>query len=289
MKPAPFAYTAPGELGEVLGFLTRDGGDAKILAGGQSLLPMLNLRLARPQLLVDINRVAELSGIQRHGTELRIGATTRQREAERAVVAELPLLAAALRHVGHLATRARGTIGGSLAHADPAAEVPAVLLTLDGSIVAVSDHGERVIPAADFLVGTFATCLRDDELVREVRFPCRPHATYGFVEFARRHGDFALVGAAVELERGRNGVCERVAITVFGVSDVPLRMSAVERDLLSRDIADGTVAREVAAAVSAAVDPGTDIHATGAYRKRVAGVAVARALRLASGAEAVGR
>ncbi len=279
MKPAPFAYAAPAALDDVLALLAEHGGDAKPLAGGQSLLPIMNLRLARPVLLVDVNRVAALTGLVRDGDTVRIGATTRQLELERTVAGDLPLVALALRHVGHVATRARGTLGGSLVHADPAGELPTVLLALDGEVVARSAaRGERVIAAADFQLTTMTTALAEDELLTEIRLPVRPRAHHGFVELARRHGDFALVGAAVQAELDADGAYARVALALFGVADRPIRLPEVEAALAGRRPEDADVAREVRAAVSAAVDPGGDVHATGAYRKRVAGVVAARAL-----------
>ena len=193
------------------------GGDASVLAGGQSLVPMLNLRLARPSALVDVGRVAALSGISANGA-LRLGATTRQADALRSseVAERAPLLAEALQHVGHPATRSRGTVGGSIAHADPAAELPAVLLALDGEAIVASAGGERAIPAAALFLGPFTTALAEGELLTALRFPTRPAgARFGFAEIARRRGDFALAGAAVVIAPGH----ARVAL--FAVAPAP--------------------------------------------------------------------
>lgn len=287
MKPAPFAYVAPTDLGEVLDLLARSGGEARPLAGGQSLLPMVNMRVARPEVLVDLGRVAALRGMRDEGDVVCLGATARQLEAERRLGERLPLLARALRFVGHVATRARGTIGGSLAHADPAGELPAVLLALDGSVVASSAaRGERVVAAAELQTAALTTSLAEDELLTEVRLPARAGARHGFVEVARRHGDFALVGAAAEVELDAAGAFARVALALFGVADRPQRVPELERALVGQR--PGDVAGEVRAAVAAAVSPFDDAHATAAYRRRVAGVVAARALEEAAASGAGG-
>jgi len=245
------------------------GEDARVLAGGQSLVPMLNLRLARPSALVDVGRVDELSGISSNGS-LRVGATTRQADALRSevVAGRTPLLTAALRHVGHPATRSRGTVGGSIAHADPAAELPAVLLALDGEVVVVSARGERVIPAASLFTGPFETALEEGELLTAVRFGDGPAgARHGFYEIARRRGDFALAGAAVVVAPGY----ARVAL--FAVASCAFRAAEAERAL-----EQGSGAEEAAALAAAACDPPDDPHAPAAYRREVARVATLRAL-----------
>jgi len=245
------------------------GEEARVLAGGQSLVPMLNLRLARPSALVDVGRVDELSGISSNGS-LRVGATTRQADALRSevVAGRTPLLTAALRHVGHPATRSRGTVGGSIAHADPAAELPAVLLALDGEVVVVSARGERVIPAASLFTGPFETALDEGELLTAVRFGDMPErAGFGFSEIARRRGDFALAGAAVVVAPGY----ARVAL--FAVASCAFRATEAERAL-----EQGGGAEEAAALAAAACDPSDDPHAPAAYRREVARVATLRAL-----------
>ncbi len=278
MKPARFAYAAPRELDELLALLAQHGPDAKLLAGGQSLLPMVNLRLARPALLVDINRVPALTGIVRGPDEVRIATATRQIEAERQLADALPLLVRALGFVGHVATRGRGTIGGSIAHADAAAELPAVLRALDGAVLLRSARGDREVGAAELFVGPLTTCIAPDELLVEIRLPVRAGERFGFVEIARRHGDFALAGAAVALAVADDGTIERVALTLLAVAEVPLRMPAIEAELVGRRADAPDLADEVAAAVRAQIDPGGDVHGSAAYRRRIAGVAAARAL-----------
>jgi carbon-monoxide dehydrogenase medium subunit len=273
VKPAAFAYHTAETIEKAVAALAALGGDARVLAGGQSLVPMLNLRLARPSALVDIGGVAALSGISANGA-LRLGATTRQADALRsAQVAErAPLLTDALRHVGHPATRSRGTVGGSIAHADPAAELPAVLLALDGQAIAVSAEGERAIPAASLFLGPFETALAEGELLTALRL-CDPPASarHGFAEIARRRGDFALAGAAVVVAPGY----ARVAL--FAVAPCAFRAPEAEHAL-----EQGAGAEEAAALAAAASDPSGDPHATAAYRRQAARVATLRAL-LAAG------
>jgi aerobic carbon-monoxide dehydrogenase medium subunit len=269
VKPARFAYRTAETVEEAVAMLAELGEDARVLAGGQSLVPMLNLRLARPSALVDVGRVAELSGISANGA-LRLGASTRQADALRsATVAErAPLLTQALRHVGHPATRSRGTVGGSIAHADPAAELPAVLLALEGEATVASGGGERVVPAASLFTGPFATTLAEGELLSAVHFGDAPHGgRCGFAEIARRRGDFALAGAAVVVAPGT----ARVAL--FAVAPCAFRATEAERAL-----EQGAGAEEAAALAAAASDPSADPHATAAYRRECARVATLRAL-----------
>jgi carbon-monoxide dehydrogenase medium subunit len=273
VKPAPFAYHAVETVEEAVATLAELGGDARVLAGGQSLVPMLNLRLARPSALVDVGRIAALSGISANG-ELRFGATTRQSDALRSphVAEHAPLLTDALRHVGHPATRSRGTLGGSIAHADPAAELPAVLLALDGEAIARSGSGERAIPAASLFLGPFTTALADGELLTELRLPAPPAGgRHGFAEIARRRGDFALAGAAVVIAPGH------ARIALFAVAPVAFRAEAAERAL-----EQGAGAEVTAQLAAAAAEPADDPHATAAYRMEAARVATLRAL-LAAG------
>jgi carbon-monoxide dehydrogenase medium subunit len=269
VKPAPFAYCRASTVEEAVAMLAELGEDARVLAGGQSLVPMLNLRLARPSALVDVGRVAELAGISANGA-LRVGATTRQADALRSELAaeRAPLLTAALRHVGHPATRSRGTVGGSIAHADPAAELPAVLLALDGEVVIVSAGGERVVAADSFFAGPFETALAEGELLTAVRLADMPGgARFGFSEIARRRGDFALAGSAVVVAPG----FARVAL--FAVAPCAFRASGAERAL-----EQGAGAEEAAALAAGASDPSGDPHAPAAYRREAARVATLRAL-----------
>ncbi len=281
MKPAPFDYIAPHSLDEAVAALARGGADAKVLAGGQSLIPLLNFRLARPSLLVDLNRVAELAYVRPHERGLAVGAMARQVEVERGDgLADLqPLLVEAIGYVGHLAIRSRGTLGGSLAHADPAAELPAVAVCLDAALSVVGPRGRRTIPAEDFFVGYLTTLLEPDEILVEAYFPrLRPHTGQAWVEFARRHGDFALAGVAVSLCLDGDAVRD-ARIVLTGVGGKPERAREAETLLIG-----GSVAERASAAANAArssIDPDADIHATKEYRVHLAGVLTERAIRLA--------
>ncbi len=281
MKPAPFAYVAPRTMDEVLTLLAEHGDEAKLLAGGQSLVPLLNFRLARPALLIDLNRVPGLDGIRLNGGSLlRIGAMTRQRTLERAaeVRARCPLVAEALRFVGHPPIRYRGTVGGSLAHADPAAELPAILTCLGGEVVAQSREGERVIPAEGFFVDLLTTALRPEELLTEVRMRLpSSDAGWGFLEVARRHGDFALVGVATLLELGDGGTIRAARLSFFGVGPTPVRVRAAEEALTGRAPTAEQFER-AAAIVTESLQPDSDLHASAEYRREVAGVLTRRAL-----------
>ena len=277
MKSAPFEYVDPGSLDEVVERLAQSGDDAKILAGGQSLMPMLALRLARPAVVVDLNRVAGLDRLAASDGVLRLGALVRQRVLERWSHAHAPLFAAALRMVGHVPIRTRGTVAGSLGHADPAAELPALFLLLDGVAVARSRSGERAIVARDLFAGPLTTTLRHDEVIVETRWTLPPpHAGWGFHEVARRHGDFALVGAAaaVTVARGRT---ETARVALFGTGPTPVRAAAAE-SLLVGNAPGAALVAEAARAAAASLDPDSDLHATGHYRKRVAKTLAERAL-----------
>ena len=284
MKPAPFAYTAPDSIEEVLALLAEHGDEAKIIAGGQSLVPMLAMRLARPAQLVDVTRVSALGGIEDHGGYLAVGATTSERDAERsAVVAErLPVLAEALPHIGHVAIRNRGTIGGSIAHADASAELPAVALVTEAELVVRGPAGERVVAADGFFRGHFSTTLADDECLVEVRLPVtEPGAGWSFQEVARRHGDFALVGAAAMVAVGDGGAVTQARICLFGVGDRPVRVGAAEAALAGAPASADTFAAAAADAV-ADLEPAADTHGTSAYRRHLAGVVVRRVLTTAA-------
>ncbi len=282
MKPAKFDYYAPTTRDEVLELLGQHGYDAKALAGGQSLMPMMNLRLARPAVVVDINRVEGLSGIVADSGGITIGAMTRQRQIERSaeVGGRFPVIAAAIPHIAHFQIRNRGTIGGSLAHSDPAAEIPALCLALNAEITAASSDGERAISAGDFSLGLLTTALEPEELLTQVRLPAlegEGEWSWGFREVCRRDGDFALVGAIALLRRDRENVCQEARIAMFGVGDGPIRASGAEAALAGR-VVDAEARAEAAALVSAAVSPGADIHASAEYRREVSGVMARRAL-----------
>jgi aerobic carbon-monoxide dehydrogenase medium subunit len=283
MKPAPFDYLAPRTVAETVAALTQHGDDAKVLAGGQSLVPMLNLRLARPAVLVDINGVAELDHLREAEGLVHIGALKRQAGVERWAVTHLPLMSEALRAVGHAAIRNRGTVAGSVAHADPASELPALLLCLDGAAVARGAGGERVVPAGELFRAPLTTSLRADELVTEVRFSLpRPDAGWGFAEVARRHGDFALVGAAALLWLDGSGRVAGARLALFGVGGTPVRGAAAEA-LLTGQAPSAERIREAARAAAAALRPDGDLHASAGYRSEVAAVLAERTLTAALG------
>ena len=279
MKPPAFDYHDPNSVEGALELLAEHGDEAKVLAGGQSLVPLLNFRLARPEHLIDINRVGELAGISREGGVLRIGAMTRQSTMERSqlVAGNWPLLAEALSYVAHAQIRNRGTVGGSVAHADPAAELPVALLTLDASFLVRSRRGERRIPASDFFVTHLTTALQPDEMLVEIAVP-PPAAGSGsaFTEFSRRHGDFALGGASVVLESDGAGICTSAAVGLLAAAPTPLRAAAAERELVGSKI-DGEAAAAASKAVEG-IEPTGDIHGSSEYRKGVIEVMVRRAI-----------
>jgi len=282
MKPAKFDYHAPASVDEALALLTRYGGDAKVLAGGQSLVPLLNFRLSRPAALVDLNRIPALAYIRAHDGEVRLGAMTRQRTIEFSpVIAEhVPLLTEATRWVGHLPIRSRGTIGGSLAHADPSAEYPTVLVALEGSVVARGPRGERVLGAGELFQSYLATSLDADEILVEVRLPAMPAgAGYAFEELARRHGDFALVGIAAVVTRA-GARCTMARLATAGAGPVPLRLRAAE-EILERDGLGDAAIEAAARRATELVNPDADLHASADYRRHLTGVLTARAIKRA--------
>jgi carbon-monoxide dehydrogenase medium subunit len=290
MKLPSVEYEAPTTVAEVVGLLAEHQDEASVLAGGQSLIPLLALRLARPAVLVDVNGVTELSGMSRVNGWLAVGAMTREYMAEEsAAVAEaVPLLAAALPLIGHEAIRNRGTIGGSLAHADPAAELPAVARALDAEFVVRSTSGERVIPAAEWFEGYLSTARRPDEVLVGVRFPtAAPGTGVAFLEVARRHGDFAIVGLAASLTLA-DGAISDARVAFSGVADVPVRAPDAEA-LLVGERPSAQLFEEAARRATAGLDPPADLHGSSEYRKKVAATLVRRALRAATGnAEATG-
>jgi aerobic carbon-monoxide dehydrogenase medium subunit len=282
MKPAPFAYHAPTTVADAVSALAEYGDEAKVLAGGQSLVPMMALRLSRPAHLVDVNGVAELAGARREDGHLVVGAVTRHSALERdgEIGAAVPLLRLAAPHIGHFQIRNRGTLGGSLAHADAAAELPAVARALDAGIVVRGPSGERTIPAAEFFQMVFVTALEPDELLAAVRFPVwGPGSGFAVEEIARRHGDFALAGAvcAIQVAAGR---INRVALAMFGMGSVPERLEEIEKSLAGAAV-DGLDLDDIGEQGVAALDPPADVHATGHYRKKVGAVLIGRALAAA--------
>jgi CO/xanthine dehydrogenase FAD-binding subunit len=284
MKPPSFAYEAPEALDDALALLDRHGDDAKVLAGGQSLVPLLNFRLARPARLIDINGVPGLASISERDGTISIGAMTRQRTIETSplVASRAPLLAAATRWIGHPPIRTRGTIGGSLAHNDPSGEYPAVLLALDAQVRIRSQRGERVLGIDAFLGEWLSTALGPDELVIAVEIPIgSKHATYGFAEVAKRHGDFALAGVAARFTLDGSHIGD-ARIVAFGGVARATRLTAAE-DAIRGRVPNETLFGEANRAATAAIDPISDLHATGEYRRHLTGVLVVRALRQAFG------
>ncbi len=280
MKPAPFEYSAPTTVAEAIEALSHD--DAKVLAGGQSLIPLMAMRLSRFDRLVDLRRIPELSGCTRVNGTVRIGAMTRQADAEHdPIVAEgAPLLAKALPNVGHYQIRNQGTVGGSIVHADPSAELPTAALALDATIEIAGASGVRRVPASEFFLGTMETAVGDHEIVTAIEFPVwGPGSGFAVEEMARRHGDFAVVGAMCGV-RIEGGTVAQSAIAMFGVGSVPVRCGAAE-SMLTGSTVDGLDLGAVAQAAVADLDPPDDLHASGAYRRAVGAALVERALRAA--------
>ena len=285
MKPVDFSLHQPATVDAAVALLAAHGDDSKVLAGGQSLVPLLNFRLARPDHVIDIGRVSGLGELRPGPGELVVGAMVRQSaaEASAAVAARCPLLAAALPNVAHPPIRARGTVGGSLAHADPAAELPAVAAALDATFEAVSVRGRREIAASDFFRSFLTTALEPDELLLSVRFPAAPPGTgAAFREVSRRRGDFAIAGAAAQVTLSDGAITDcRICLT--GVADIPFRCHGPERVLLGTRADPATLVRAAEAALDI-LDPPGDLHAPADYRKHAAGVLLRRAV-----AEAFGR
>jgi len=279
VKPAPFAYHRPTSLDEALALLARYGSDGRILAGGQSLVPALNMRLATPTALIDINRVHGLDGMTVEGDALVIGALARHDALEHSalVARHAPLIAQAMPHVGHRAIRARGTLSGSVALADPAAELPACLLALDAVIRVTGSEGAREIPAARFFRGIYATDLREGEIVTAVAMPVtRAGWRSHFDELARRHGDYALVGLAAHC-RVDDGIVREACLAFCGVGSVPMRAARAEAALVGRSVEPDRLA-EPARALASDLDPAGDVHASSALRRHLAGVLLTRSL-----------
>ncbi|MBW8826999.1 MAG: xanthine dehydrogenase family protein subunit M [Acidobacteria bacterium] len=279
MKPAPFEYHAPERLDEAAQLLAEHADEAKILAGGQSLIPMLALRLTSFPHLVDLGRVADLRGVEQANGSVRIKAMTTQAAIEKdaSVGAAVPLLAKAIPLIGHFQIRNRGTVGGSIAHADPASELPAVALALDASIEVTGKGGTRTVAAADFFEGTWTTAMAEDEILSAVSFPTWSGTTgFGVEELARRHGDFAIAGVVAGVELDGSSV-KRAAIALFGMDSTPVRASSAEAAVTGTSGAAADLEAAGQAAV-AELDPPTDIHGSSAYRKKVGAVLVARAL-----------
>jgi carbon-monoxide dehydrogenase medium subunit len=283
MKLPPFEYACPTTLSDAVALLASHDGEAKALAGGQSLVPMLAFRVASPSLLVDLRKLAELKQIKIADDGVTLGAMVRWRDIldDARLRKAHPLLVAAVEHVAHYQIRNRGTVGGSIAHADPAAEMPGIVVTCEAKIAVVGKSGARIIDAANFFQGPLMTALKPDEIITEIRLPAWPEERrFGFQEFARRRGDFALAAAMLFYDDD-GGKARNAHVGAIGVADMPLRLTAVEQVLDGNRIDEAIIAKAEAAA-SASVDPHDDIHASGAYRKALVGVMVERALKSAA-------
>ena len=279
MKPAKFEYHAPASVDEALAILGRYDGEARVLAGGQSLVPMMNFRLATPKAIVDLNQITGLGYIEEEGAFVRIGAMTRQRrlEFDPLVAAKLPLLREALRWVGHLPTRSRGTIGGSIAHADPSAEIPMVLQALEGEVVARGPQGERRVAAQDLFHAALTTSLAPIEIITEVRFPAMPaQAVCAVEEFARRKGDFAIAAVAVMLLRDGER-CTKARMATAGVGPTSIRLRDAETVFEQKGLSEDAIT-EAADKAKAEVDPVSDLNGSADYRRHLTGVLTSRAV-----------
>jgi carbon-monoxide dehydrogenase medium subunit len=284
MKAAAFSYARATSIADALQLLARHGDDAKVLSGGQSLMPALNLRLARPAILVDIGRLSELRGVTVASDKVTIGALTRHVDllGSREIADRLPLLREATAHVAHPAIRNRGTIGGNLAHADPASEMPAIVLTLGGRLRAQSARGERWIEAHDFFVGALTTALESDEMLTEVELPVAP-ADGGacFLEMSRRRGDFAIIGVAATVRLDGQAQCVEARIGLCNAGDGPVFAQAASRSLAGKVVGERAIA-EAVALLQGAIDPAGSIHGSKDYQRHIAGVLTARALATAN-------
>jgi CO/xanthine dehydrogenase FAD-binding subunit len=285
MKPAPFKYIAVYALGQALELKAQYGEDAHFLAGGQSLLPALNFRLTQPAALIDINPLAPRAGV-RNGTvdHVRIGALTRYRDLERdpSTAASLPLIHEALPHIAHPQIRNRGTIGGNLAHADPASELPAIVVALAGRVRAQSKRGERWIAAPDFFAGALITALEPDEMLMEVELPvAKPRCGSCFLEVARRRGDFALMGVACTVQLDDAGRCEQARIALCSAGETPVFAADASRSLAGEQIGVAEI-EEAAELIQRAIDPGGNVHASKEFQRHLAGVLTRRALAQAN-------
>ena len=283
MKPASFDYLAPTSLEEALALLAANP-EAKLIAGGQSFVPVMNFRLASPPLLIDLNRIPSLAYIKSDDTGLRIGAMTRNRAIETSDVVRSanPLLSSAMPWIAHVAIRNRGTIGGSLSNADPAAELPAIALTCDAEFTLDRRDGARTLKAADFFQGLFSTALAPDEILTGIRFPAWPaNRRHGFIEVSRRHGDFAIVGAAVSVDLDPNGRVTAARIAVFGAADTPVLVSEAAAALIGKSTIES--AREAGRIARARITPRSDHQASSEYRAELIETLVRRALEQALG------
>jgi carbon-monoxide dehydrogenase medium subunit len=281
MKPAQFDYVSPSTVDGAVEALVASNGEGKVLAGGQSLLPLLNFRMARPTVLVDLSAIEGLSYIEDRGDRIAIGALTRHRELEHSslIASKLPVMSAAMRYVAHLAIRNRGTIGGSLSHADPAAELPMLATFYEAGISVQGSSGRRTIAPGEFFVDALTNCLEPEEIVVEVEFPILKQDGWAFEEVARRFGDFALASIAVSVRHGPSGL-EAARVAVMGVADTPRRLREAEEKLVAMELDDRTPDRFSEIVVSM-VSPNDDLHASADYRKHLLAQLAKRALRTA--------
>ena len=282
MKPAPFAYARAKSVEHAIELLARPDGEARLLAGGQSLIATLNMRLSAPKLLIDLNSVGGLAGIKVNDGTVEIGALTRHAEAERSadIAKHAPLIARAMPHIGHAAIRNRGTLGGSIAFADPAAELPACVLALGGELQIAGPNGRRAVKADDFFKALFETALGPQDVLTAIRLPAATKDTrVGFAEFARRHGDYAMVGLAASAKPDGQGLAD-VRLAYFGVGNMPVRAMKAEAALAGGNLDDAVKA------LAADLDPQDDVQATGATKKHLAGVLLRRVAKQLMGTSA---
>jgi carbon-monoxide dehydrogenase medium subunit len=283
MKPAPFKYIAAGSLEHALTLKAQHGEDAKFLAGGQSLIPAMNFRLARPAILIDINGIEDLAGVRPSSGATRVGAVTRYRALQRdaTFASAFPLIAEALPHVAHPQIRNRGTIGGNLSHSDPASELPAIAVALRARFRVQAARQQRSIDASDFFVGALTTDLQPDEMLVEVELPLpKPRTGSCFMEIARRRGDFAIVGVAAMVTLGDRNECTELRLALCGVGETPVDASPAADGVIGHPLTEEAI-REVAASVQTMIDPGGSVHATVDYQRHIAGVLAERALQTA--------
>jgi CO/xanthine dehydrogenase FAD-binding subunit len=284
MKPAAFKYIAATSLAQALALKAEYGDDARFLAGGQSLMPAMNFRLARPAVVIDINGIEDLSGIRPSNATTRVGAVTRYRalQHDEAFARAFPLIGEALPHIAHPQIRNRGTIGGNLSHADPASELPAIALALQARFHVQAAKQDRWIEASDFFVGALTTDLQADEMLVEIELPQpKPRSGCCFMEIARRRGDFAIVGVAAVITMGERDECSHVRLTFCGVGETPVDASSAAEILVGHQLTEQAVC-DVAASVQSMIDPGGSVHATADYQRHVAGVLTERALSTAN-------
>ena len=284
MKPAPFEYVAPNTIGMALDELNQHGFGAKILAGGQSLIPVMNFRLAQPEYLIDLNNIAELDYLRPEGDVLRIGGMTRQRTLERSelIAQHAPLIYEAVPYIAHPQIRNRGTIGGSIAHADPAGELPVLALALGARLKLQSVAGERWVDAADFFIELFETDLQENEILTEVEIPiAKPKTGYAFTEMARQHGNYALCGVAAWVTVDDDGVCQAAKLVYLNAGPVPMDAKDAAGLLIGEKGSDGVIAAAAEKASQDEVEPNRDIHATAAYKRHLAKVLTKKVLKMA--------